>query len=707
MFVYCVLVGGNVWADSCTDKGIIMDKFSTIKTRLSVLQRQLVSPEALFVGKMYLLMMVLFAAQRLFLLMHNFHLAENLSLVTILQAFWVGARFDLAIASYLLVPLLLALIVCPRLRQFLPAVLGLILGIIIFAGLAEAEFYREFESRYNGLVLEYISHPLTVGGMLWDGYPVIRYLLYWAAIMAVCMFVLRGFLRPLLIAPLGWIAVRDKLGRTIGNTVLLVLMVFALRGGFNHEPLRWGDAFFSQNPFANHLALNGLFTLGRTGWDKIYSKQKVWAQAMPAPQALELTRNLVVDQPEALIQPQQYPLLRATGDNSLNLKVTANGKPVNVVVILLESFAGRMVGALGSSAGITPEFDEIAEHGVLFERAFSNGTHTHQGVYASLTSFPNVPGYEYLMKMMEANQEMSSLPELLKKRHYQSIFLYNGEFSWDNKEGFFRQHGMERFIGLDQYQNPYYRDPVWGVSDLDVFRRANEEFRQLATQGPFFATILTLSNHSPFNLPDPLPFTRLAAPAGQEGRYNAMRFADWSLGEFFRLAKQEDYFANTLFVLTGDHGFASAPMVTGMNLSRFNVPLLFYAPELLDPQRRSTIASQVDIEPTILGLLGPGIVHQSWGRNLFAVDKDDAGYAIIKPSGGEERVAYIADDYLLELAPKEKPRLYKYQLGAQPQSSDDLYATDKPRAESMKKSLQGYIETAILALRARTIGVAE
>ncbi len=684
-----------------------MNHYLKIKTRLLKLRHQMISPEAVFVGKMYLLFMVLFALQRAFLLLHNAHLAEKLSWLTLVQTFFVGARFDLAVASYFMVPLFLALVASHRVRALLPLMVSLLLGVLIFAGLAEAEFYREFESRFNGLVVEYISHPITVAGMLWDGYPVIRYLIYWSLIMVVCVWILRRIVRPLQAAPPQSLVVRDKLGRTIGNTVLLVLMVFALRGGFQREPLRWGDAFFSQKPFANHLALNGFFTLGRTGWDKIYSKQKVWAQALPEPQALELTRDLVVNKHESLIQADKYPLLRATGGNSVTLKTPVDGKPVNVVIILMESFAGRMVGALGSEEGITPEFDKIANHGVLFERAFSNGTHTHQGVYASLTSFPNLPGYEYLMKMMEANQEMSSLPSLLKKRDYQTMFLYNGEFSWDNKEGFFRQHGMEQFIGLDKYHDPYYRDPVWGVSDLDVFRRANDEFKQLAAKGPFFATILTLSNHSPFNLPDPLPFEHLVAPAGQDGRYNAMRFADWSLGEFFRMAQQEDYFANTLFVLTGDHGFASSPMVTGMNLSRFNVPLLFYAPELLAAQRRSTIASQVDMAPTILGLLGAGIVHQSWGRNLFALDENDAGYAIIKPSGGEERVAYIADDYLLELAPKEKPRLYQYQLGAQPHSSDDLYATDKERAETMKKRLQGYVETGILSLRARTLGVPE
>lgn len=675
------------------------------KPKLRVISHQLISPEAIFIAKMYLLLLSLFALQRLFLLFHNTEKTGHLALSTQLKTFLVGGRFDLAVSSYLLLALLLPLLSWPRLRSLLPTILPISLSGLVLAGLAEAEFYREFESRFNGLVVEYLSHPITVVSMLWDGYPILRYLLYWAIMMAILIPILRRIIKPLLINLPTTLTIQEKLGRTMGNTILVVLMVFALRGGFQHEPLRWGDAFFSPQPFANHLALNGFFTLGRTAWDKIYSKQAVWANAMPPKQALTTTRSMLIGSGETSLLNEQYPLLRTVSTEGQTLQRHADQPPVNVVVILMESFSGRMVGALGSGVGITPEFDQLAEQGVLFERAFSSGTHTHQGVYASLTSFPNLPGYEYLMKMMEANQNMSSLPSLLKRQNYQTMFLYNGEFSWDNKEGFFRQHGMDNFIGLDQYQDPYYIDPVWGVSDLDVYRRANDEFKQLADNGPFFATILTLSNHSPFNLPQPLPFKRVVAPPGQEGRYNAMRFADWSLGEFFKLARQEDYFDNTLFVLLGDHGFPSPPMVTAMGLSRFHIPLLFYAPKLLPAQRRSTVASQVDVVPSVLGLLGTSIKHQSWGRNLFSTTQNDNGFAVIKPSGGEERVAIIDDNYLLELAPKENARMYRYKLGNHPSATADLSSDQPQLSKRLQHKLQSYVETAILALRQRSLSV--
>lgn len=455
--------------------------------------------------------------------------------------------------------------------------------------------------------------------------------------------------------------------------------------------------------------MNGIFTLGRSAWDKIYSKQKIWAKSMPAEDALQITRGMLALPGDKPLQSEGYPLLRRQQPASVPLfSASHHGQKMpNVVVILMESFSARFVGALGAEQQLTPEFDRLTEQGVFFKRAFSSGTHTHQGVYSSLASFPNLPGYEYLMKMMEANQEFSGLPSILDQHGYQTLFLYNGLFSWDNKEGFFRQHGIDHFIGTEDYQNPTFVDPVWGVSDYDVFNRANVEFSAMAKNGPFLGVILTLSNHAPFNLPEPLPFDRIETGNDADGRYNGMRYADWALGEFFRMARQEPYFDNTLFVITGDHGFASPPMITPMQLSRFHVPLLFYAPGLMggEGQQRETVASQVDIVPSVLGLLGLDDPHQCWGRNLFALDPADEGFALVKESGGGDDVALIEGGRVLIKSPKGKPRLYRCDLGHPSVSSENLYVEQKQLARDMEKRLQAFVQTGILSLRARHLGL--
>ncbi len=677
--------------------------------KLLIKTRNFFPPEARFIAWLYLLLAGLFALLRTVLLLRNTALAQQAPLGTLLESYLVGLRFDLAICSYLLMPLFLALLILRgRKKRWALLPFGALVAALMLMGVAEAEFYREFESRFNALVFEYLSHPTIVGGMIWDGYPVGGYLALWMFLACLWGFGLWRLQRRLLAAPQSGNNPRAVLLRVMGSTVLLTLMVFASRGGFQHEPLRWGDAFFSDAPFANHLALNGVFTLGRSAWDKIYSTENSWVDSFPEDEARELTREMVAGTGETLLDPANLLLLRRETERSSDVVVRPSGRPVNVVVILMESFSARFTGALGNDQGLTPEFDRLSEEGILFERAFSNGTHTHQGVYASLTSFPNLPGYEYLMKMMEANQEFSSLPLLFSRQGYQSLFLYNGLFSWDNKEGFFRQHGMDRFIGTEQYEDPTFIDPVWGVSDHDVFNRANLEFRQMDEKGPFFASILTLSNHAPFNLPEPLPFPRIETGDHLEGRYNGIRYADWALGQFFAQARQEDYFDHTLFVITGDHGFGHPPMITAMGLERFHVPLLFYAPGLLEEgERRATVASQVDIGPSILGLLGLSTPHQAWGRNLFSSSLKDDGFAVIKPSGGENEVALIEGNFVLMQRPREKPALYEYDLGFPPKFTGNLYAKKKERAKEMQKRLLSYVETGILSLRQRRLGVPE
>ena len=655
--------------------------------------------EARYLVGLYALCLAAFSLLRLLLWWRNADFGSDAPPGVIAQSFLVGLRFDLAVGAYLMIPVFLGLVLlAPRGRLWLRRLFLAVFSGLLLLGVAEAEFYREFSIRFNNLVFEYLKHAGIVSGMIWDGYPVLRYLLAWGFLATIFLVAENRWWQRCGLGEAGRRAWRP--GRAMATLAVLVLLLLAARGGPTGEPLRWGDAFFSETTFANHLALNGMFTLGRSAWDVIYRKESFWVNRQPADEAMATTKTMLHLADDTPLATADYPLLRRPG------APPAEGwRPKNVVVIIMESFAGGYCGTLCATHPLTPEFDRLAGEGVLFTRAFANGTHTHQGVYATLTSFPNLPGYEYLMKMMEASQEFSGLPTLLHNRGYRSIFLYNGLMSWDNKEGFFRNHGIDRFIGTDDYRNPVFVDPVWGVSDLDVYRRANQEFRELAGTKPFLGVILTLSNHAPFNLPDPLPFPRIITGDHLEGRFNSMRYADWALGEFFREAGREAYFKETLFVLVGDHGFAVPPHITPLALGRFHVPLLFYAPGHLPAQRRDTVASQVDIGPSVMGLLGFDEPTQAWGRNLFSPHLKDPGFAVIKPSGSDEMVALIEGDRLLLRDPKKPPQLFRYALSGAPADNFDETANAPERVAQMDKRLLAYVQSGILTLRARHLGL--
>lgn len=607
----------------------------------------------------------------------NRDLAGDADWTTLLTSFAVGLKFDLALAAYLTIPLAL-LALAFRAPRTLMTVSLLLSGVLVVLGVAETEFYREFYTRYNSLALQYWSQPSTVLKMIWHGFPVISLLS-----MAGCLIAIQAAATRFAVHR--WQAGEiDRWPGVAAFALLCPLLFIAARGGVRGSPLEWGDAVHSDSMFANHLAQNGLWTLAKAVQERCHGGHEPleWPEPMSLEAAQTRTRELLETSHQARV------------------KVTA-GRP-NVVVIIMESFSARFVGAVGSDDDYTPEFNRLAEDGVLFDRCFSAGTHTHQANVAVLGGFPNLPHHEALMEDYAlGTQPLHSLPRALKQQGYSTTYLYNGDFAWENMGGFFRIQGIDRFIGRQDFPNANYAGRTWGVNDRDLFERANREFAQ--AREPFFAAVLTLSNHAPFELPQPLPFPEVTDQGSMNQRLNGIRYADWALGQFFAQAQREEYFKNTLFVLVGDHGFSVAPILTELRLLRFHVPLLFYAPGLLaaQPQRIHSVASQNDVIPTVLGLLGISD-GQSWGRDLLAVPPDDPGLAFFKPSEASGEMGCARGDLLLVRSADGKFHGYRYSLGFPPRV-DPLAIAETPQLQRMQREMQAFVTSANEALETRHV----
>ncbi len=518
--------------------------------------------------------------------------------------------------------------------------------------------------------------------MLWHGFPVLRLLAAWLAASAPAR---RGASWPARFAVFG---------------VLLVVSVVAARGTLRQgPPLRWGDAFTTASTFANHLGQNATLSLYDAARNRFSShRDNSWKATLPVADAQAIARELLLTANDRLVDAELAPVRR-------DFQPPADGQLAvrNVVVILMESFAGRYVGALGSADGITPNFDRLAGEGLLFERFFANGTHTHQGMFASMACFPNLPGFEYLMQTPEGGHRFSGLPQLLGARAFDDVYVYNGDFAWDNQAGFFGNQGMKRFVGRNDYVNPVVSDPTWGVSDQDMFTRAAEELGKLDNGAPFYALLQTLSNHTPYALPEQLPVAAVEGHGALDQHLTAMRYSDWALGQFFDKVRNQPWFKQTLFVVVGDHGFGAPEEVTEMDLLRFHVPLLLIAPGVTERfgSRREVVGTQVDVVPTIMGRLGGEVRHQCWGRDLLSLPADDPGFGIVKPSGSDQTVALIRGDRVL-VQPKEQPaRLYRYRLGGEPAGERIAAAEDQPQ---LLRQLHAYLQTATASLLANTSG---
>ncbi|GLX91781.1 sulfatase [Pseudomonas fragi] len=658
-----------------------------------------------------LVMMVMFTLLRVALLVYNREMILDTPTSTFLEAFANGLRFDLRIVVYLSIPLLLALLSVKAMVQRGVMRFWLIAAssLALFLGLMEMDFYREFHQRLNGLVFQYVKEdPKTVMSMLWYGFPVVRYLLAWAVGTVVLYLAFRAadrVTRPQLPAA-GTGAIRAAApwyARIAVFVVVLLVCVVAARGTLRQgPPLRWGDAYTTDSNFANQLGLNGSLSLIAAAKSRFSDERtNIWKATLEDPVAVSTVREMLLTDNDKLVDPDTAPVRRDTtppAEKTLPIK--------NVVVILMESFAGHSVGALGRPGNITPYFDQLSKEGLLFDRFFSNGTHTHQGMFATMACFPNLPGFEYLMQTPEGSHKLSGLPELLSARKFDDVYVYNGDFAWDNQSGFFSNQGMTTFVGRNDFVDPVFSDPTWGVSDQDMFNRGLEELKKREGKEPFYALLQTLSNHTPYALPTPLPVEPVTDRGSLNEHLTAMRYSDWALGQFFEKARKEPYFKETLFVVVGDHGFGNEQQISEMDLGRFNVPLLLIGPGIQEKfgPRSDIVGTQVDIVPTIMGRLGGEFRQQCWGRDLLTLPEGDKGSGVIKPSGSDQTVAIISGDHLL-VQPKEMPaKVWQYTLGATPEAK---VVTGSPDEAELKQKLESFLQTATKSLLDNTAGVAD
>ena len=656
----------------------------------------------LFTAVSVVLWLLLLSGLRGLLLAYNQEMLGSTSTADLLEAFSNGLRFDLRLIVYISVPLVLGMLI-PWLmnqRRALVAWLTFSAAISILLGIIELDFYREFHQRLNSLVFQYLNEdPATVLSMIWHGFPVVTLLSAWLG----CS-MLMWWLFSVAERKTRAYALPDRrysyVTQGIAFSICLVICVVAARGTLRQgPPLRWGDAYTTHSMFANHLGLNPVLSLYNAAKTTFSAhRDNIWKATLPAEQAQDITRDLVLTAHDQLIDADSAAIRRIfspLADTQLPVR--------NVVVVLIESFAGRYTGALGSMDQITPEFDQLSKEGLLFTRFFSNGTHTHQGMFASMACFPNLPAFEYLMQTPEGGNQFSGLPQLLSARQFQDAYVYNGDFAWDNQQGFFSNQGMTHFVGRNDYVNPVVSDPTWGVSDQDMFDRSIVELNQLEDDKPFYALLQTLSNHTPYALPDVLPIEPVTGHGSLDLHLTAMRYSDWALGEFFKQAKQQPWYKDTLFVVLGDHGFGAPEQMTEMDLYRFHVPMLLLAPGIQEQfgTHNATVASQVDMVPTIMGRLGDDVQHQCWGRDVLSLAADDPGFAIIKPSGSDQTVALIKGDRIL-IQPKDvNARVWTYQLGTDPQSAPATPHTDDTH---WLQQLNAYIQTATRSLLDNTAG---
>jgi phosphoglycerol transferase MdoB-like AlkP superfamily enzyme len=526
-----------------------------------------------------------------------------------------GVRADLIVLGYfLLVPLLLAPFLAHRASARLWQGIAvswttLALILILFLELSSPRFIAQFDIRPNRLFIEYLVYPKEVAATLWNGYRAT---------------VLLGFGLTFLLGYVLWRVLKTAATRTtmwssrkmlLSWPVILLLVFCQIRSTTDHRPANPALFALTGDSMVNSLVINSAWSVldAANSLRKEAKSSEIYG-AMPREQVLAQVRSA------PWLAGHQFPSADLPTLHRQQAAL-ARERPLNLVIVLEESLGATFVLS-GGGLPVTPELVGLKGVGWWFEQLYATGTRSVRGIEAVVSGYAPTPARS-VVKLSLAQQNFYTLALGLGRQGYHTEFVYGGEAHFDNMRQFFTGNGFQKVTDRGDMQPKF--EGSWGASDEDLFDKSLERLNQLHAAGkPFFTLIFSSSNHEPFEFPDGK--IALHDPVKQ-GVNNAVKYADFALGKFIRAAKQQAYWKDTVFLIVADHdnrvyGDSLVP------IKKFHIPGLILGADIA-PKRIAPIASQIDLGPTLLSLIGVSSEHPMIGRD-FARDSTTPGRALLQ-----------------------------------------------------------------------------
>ncbi|MCP5366601.1 MAG: LTA synthase family protein [Hyphomicrobiales bacterium] len=511
----------------------------------------------------------------------------------------VGLVFDLAVLPWFLLPWAVYEAVRPgfagnpRLARWedLWASLWAALYLSLFAVVAAAEFafWGEFGSRFDFIAVDYLVYTHEVVGNIMESYPVAL----WAGALAAVAVVATRVTWPRAAAA-GRAGPARRWGRVAVLAAWAGLAALGLDPGFAEDA----------NTQVAQLSGNGVFAFVHA----YRHNQLDYGKYYPTLPVAEMN-----DRIRALVRQDGTEFTAARG---IERRIRAHGpaRPVNVVLISVESLSAEYLGHFGNTRHLTPELDRLADRGLLFTSLYATGTRTVRGLEALSVGTPPTPGQSIVRRPRNAGLE--NLGEELEENGWTPYWIYGGYGFFDNMNVYFgaNHYTVADREAMDAEGLPIHAENIWGIADEDLFSLALSKFdREHAAGHRFFAHVMTTSNHRPYTFPE----GRVDWP--QKHREGAVAYTDWALGDFIRRAAAKPWFDDTLFIILADHT-AKAAGKTDLPPARYHIPMIWYAPKLVKPAAMDRLMSQIDVAPTLLGWLGLDYTSRFFGYDLFTLE---------------------------------------------------------------------------------------
>ncbi len=497
--------------------------------------------------------------------------------------------------------------------------------LLIFITIAEITFWDEFGVRFNFIAVDYLIYTNEIIGTVKESLPYIEILL---AIIVIALLI-NFYLRKYIINQASTIINSKKY---ILCTIMLFFFSLLAFNFYNPNKID-----INSNKYAIELARNGHYQFFSAFFNNSLDYNSFYP-VIDKKRALDIVRNSLSKNEE--LYSDDSTIARYIKANS------SNNKKYNIIFITVESLSSEFMGKFGNQQNITPNLDRLAEQSIFFTNLYAVGTRTVRGLEAITLSVPPTPGSSIIRR--PENQSLFNIATVFRNQGYVTNFLFGGYSYFDNLQNYFHGNGYNIVDRGNLKSNEISFANIWGVADEDILIKSLELADQNYHQGKaFFSLIMTTSNHRPYTFTE----GRIDLPSGS-GRNAAVKYTDYAIGRFLELAKTHPWFDNTIFVITADHCASSAGK-TDLPINKYHIPLLIYAPNILKPQIVDNLASQIDIAPTILGLLNFSYNSKFFGQDILNTPANRAFISTYQLLG------FMKDNHLVILRPQEQPKTYK------------------------------------------------
>ena len=500
-------------------------------------------------------------------------------------------------------------------------ILFLYVLIIIFNGVSEYFFWNEFGVRYNFIAVDYLIYTNEVIGNIMESYPIVP---LFSAILSLTL-------------AITWIIFKKTKNELLNlpnfKQKLFLLGTFIILCGISLFAIPKLDALKSDNTFSEQIQANGLpkfyhaFTHNELDYFQFYPTlkqdvaEKNFLKQFNPP---TLSRSVVANLPE---------------------------QRKNVVLISIESLSADYLAHYGNTQKITPFLDSLADKSLMFTNLYATGNRTVRGLEALTLCIPPTAGESIIKR--ENNKNKFTTGSVFKSKGYEVKFLYGGYSYFDNMEDFFKGNGYDIVDRNNFKPSEISFANVWGVADEDMAKKAIQVMNAEAKSGkPFFNHWMTVSNHRPFTFPE----GKIDISGSSKSREGGVKYTDYSLRKFFEMAKKQDWYKNTVFVIIADHCASSAGK-TELPMDKYRIPALVFSEGFIPPQQFNQLMSQIDVMPTLFGLLNFNYQSQFLGQDVFKENFQPKAYVATYQDLG-----FIKDNYLTVISPTRKIKQYALTL---------------------------------------------